>query len=81
MSMTNKIESILTKVQPKPSKQAAKPEQPKNLPRHNCEFCMARMKMIAGGTPVGRFIRRVWQCPNCGTQVVEKTYPGKDVKL
>ena len=81
MSMTNKIESILTKVQPKPTKQSAQPEQPKNLPRHNCEFCATRMKLIAGGTPVGRFIRRVWQCPNCGTQVLEKTYPGKDVKL
>ena len=80
MSMTNKIESILTKVQRTP-KQGAKPEQPKSQPRHNCEFCQTRMQLIGGGDPVGRFIRRVWQCPNCGTQVVEKTYPGKDVKL
>lgn len=79
--MKNKIESILTKVQKKPGKTSAQPEQPQNLMRHPCEFCMTRMKLIAGGKPVGRFIRRVWKCPNCETQVIEKTYPGKGVKL
>lgn len=81
MTMKNKIESILVKVQKKPDKQSAKPEEPQNTMRRNCEFCQTRMKLIAGGKPVGRFIRRVWQCPNCETQVLEKTYPGKNIKL
>lgn len=81
MTMKNKIESILVKVQKKPGKTAAQPEEPKNVMRHPCEFCQSRMKLIAGGKPVGRFIRRVWKCPNCDTQVLEKVYPGKDVKL
>lgn len=81
MTMQNKIESILVKVQKKPSKTSAQPEEPKYQPRHNCEFCQTRMKLIAGGKPVGRYIRRVWKCPSCETQVIEKTYPGKDVKL
>lgn len=81
MTMKNKIESILVKVQKKPGKQSAQPEEPQNLMRHPCEFCQTRMKLIAGGKPVGRYIRRVWKCPSCETQVIEKTYPGKDVKL
>lgn len=81
MTMKNKIESILVKVQKKPGKQSAQPEEPQNLMRHPCEFCQSRMKLIAGGKPVGRFIRRVWQCPTCDTQVLEKVYPGKGVKL
>lgn len=81
MTMKNKIESILVKVQKKPGKTSAQPEEPKYQPRHNCEFCMTRMKLIGGGSPIGRYIRRVWKCPNCETQVIEKTYPGKGVKL
>ena len=81
MTMKNKIESILVKVQKKPGKTAAQPEEQKNQPRHNCEFCQTKMKLIGGGDPIGRYIRRVWKCPNCETQVIEKTYPGKDVKL
>ena len=79
-TMQNKIESIVENVQKKPK--TAKPaETQKNIMRHNCEFCQTRMKLIAGGEPVGRFIRRVWQCPKCDTQVTEKIYPGKDVVL
>ena len=81
MTMKNKIESILVKVQKKPGKTSAQTEEPKYTMRHNCEFCQTRMSLIAGGKPVGRFIRRVWKCPSCETQVIEKTYPGKDVKL
>lgn len=81
MTMKNKIESILVKVQKKPGKTSAQPEEPKYTMRHNCEFCQTRMKLIGGGDPIGRYIRRVWKCPNCETQVIEKTYPGKDVKL
>lgn len=80
MTMKNTIDSILTKVQKKPDKTSAKPEESKYIMRHNCEFCQTRMKLQAGGQ-LGRYFRRVWICPNCKTQVVEKIYPGKDVKL
>lgn len=81
VNVQKKITELVSIVQKKPGKQSAQPEQPQNLMRHPCEFCMTRMKLIAGGKPVGRFIRRVWKCPACETQVIEKTYPGKGVKL
>lgn len=75
-----KITELVSIVQKKP-KQGAKQEETQNIMRHNCEFCQTRMKLIAGGEPVGRFIRRVWKCPECETQVTEKIYPGKNVVL
>lgn len=80
-SVQKKITELISIVQKKPGKTAAQPEEPKYQPRHNCEFCQTRMKLIGGGDPIGRYIRRVWKCPTCETQVIEKTYPGKGVKL
>lgn len=80
-NVQKKITELVSIVQKKPGKQSAQPEEPRYTMRHNCEFCQTRMSLIAGGKPVGRFIRRVWQCPTCDTQVLEKVYPGKDVKL
>lgn len=80
-TVQKKITELVSIVQKKPAKTSAKPEEAQNIMRHPCEFCQTRMKLIAGGEPVGRYIRRVWQCPNCETQVIEKVYPGKDVKM
>ena len=72
-NVQKKITELVSIVQKKPTKQSAQPEQQQNIMRHPCEFCQNRMKMLAGGQ-TGRYIRRVWECPYCGVQVVEKIY-------
>ena len=80
-SAKNKITELVSIVQKKPTKKTTLEEIEQRTMRHNCEFCQTRLKLISGGTPVGRFIKRTWKCPKCETQVVEKVYPGKDVTL
>ena len=80
-SVQKKVTELISIVQKKPAKKTTLEETEQRTMRHNCEFCQHRLKLISGGTPVGRFIKRTWQCPNCETQVVEKVYPGKNVIL
>lgn len=81
MAVQKKITELISIVQKKPTKKTSVEEAEQHTMRHNCEFCQTRMKLIGGGDPIGRYIRRVWKCPACETQVIEKTYPGNGVKL